>query len=205
LPNLHVLATSCVCLEPRPLPSTRITRVQRYYGPLRHPITPEPSLTGIRLVIPDHAIGFPRVARVSLVCMLSPLPRHSDWRSFSLIRSVVSAFPGMAAGSTCASSFSRLTQRSLTLRPAHSRCHQSLWHSLPEGFRHFVSSMPAPVASGWSISPGRIFTHWKAPPLHGAHPNPSLATFPHTGHWPSAPTRERSLAQRAQLSNATVG
>jgi hypothetical protein len=31
-----------------------------------------------------------------------------------------------------------------------------------------VSSMPAPVASGWSESPGGARTHWKAPPCHGA-------------------------------------
>src|SRR6476620_9745254 len=41
---------------------------------------------------------------------------------------------------------------------------------LSEGFRHFVSSMPAPVASGWSESPGGACTHWKAPPCHGAPP-----------------------------------
>ena len=41
---------------------------------------------------------------------------------------------------------------------------------LSEGFRHFVSSMPAPVASGWSESPGGPRTHWKAPPCHGAPP-----------------------------------
>src|SRR5882757_7544065 len=39
---------------------------------------------------------------------------------------------------------------------------------LSEGFRHFVASMPAPVASGWSESPGGPRTHWKAPPFHGA-------------------------------------
>ncbi len=66
-----------------------------------------------------------------------------------LIRPVMSAFPGRVAGSACASSFSRLTQRSLALRPAHSRCHQFVAR-LPEGFRHFVTSMPVPVASGWS-------------------------------------------------------
>jgi hypothetical protein len=66
-----------------------------------------------------------------------------------LIRSVMSAFPERVIGSACASSFSRLTQRSLALRPAHSRCHQFVAR-LPEGFRHFVTSMPAPVASGWS-------------------------------------------------------
>jgi hypothetical protein len=66
-----------------------------------------------------------------------------------LIRPVMSAFPERVAGSACASSFSRLAQRSLALRPAHSRCHQFVAR-LPEGFRHIVTSMPAPVASGWS-------------------------------------------------------
>ena len=39
-----------------------------------------------------------------------------------------------------------------------------------EGFSHFVTSMTAPVASGWSVWPGGACTHWKAPPCHGAHP-----------------------------------
>src|SRR5215467_14088688 len=43
-----------------------------------------------------------------------------------------------------------------------------------EGFRHFVSSMHAPVAAGWSESPGGPCPHWKAPPCHGAR---DLRTF----------------------------
>src|SRR6516165_271169 len=46
---------------------------------------------------------------------------------------------------------------------------------LSEGFRHFVTSMPTPVASGWSESPGGPCTHWKAPPCHGAHPQRALS------------------------------
>src|SRR5258705_9633822 len=82
----------------------------------------------------------------------------------------VSAFPERVVGSACASSFSRIAQRSLALRPAHSCCHHISWHALPGGFNHFVTSMIAPVTSGWSISPGGICTHWKTPPYHGAHP-----------------------------------
>src|ERR1700680_5326083 len=41
-------ATSRVCLELRPLPSTGITRFPRYYEPLRHPRAPRLSLTGVR-------------------------------------------------------------------------------------------------------------------------------------------------------------
>ncbi len=38
----------CVVLEPRPLPSTGVTRLHRYYGPLRLPRQPGLSLTGVR-------------------------------------------------------------------------------------------------------------------------------------------------------------
>src|SRR5262249_31059710 len=68
-------------------------------------------------------------------------------RSFS---PAVSAFPERVAGSACASSFSRFARRSLALRPAHSRRHQFVTR-YPEGFSHFVTSMTAPVASGWSV------------------------------------------------------
>src|SRR5712672_4741137 len=41
----------CVCLELRSLPSTGITRLQRYYEPLRHPKAPGLSLTFTEAVI----------------------------------------------------------------------------------------------------------------------------------------------------------
>ena len=37
----------------------------------------------------------------------------------------------------------------------------------PARLRGIAKPQP-PLASGWSISPGGIHTHWKAPPLHGA-------------------------------------
>src|SRR4029077_20902175 len=46
---------------------------------------------------------------------------------------------------------------------------------LIEGFSHFVTSMTAPIASGWSESPGGPCTHWKAPPFHGARRKQSFA------------------------------
>jgi hypothetical protein len=39
------------------LPSTGITRLQRYCEPLRIPKAPGLSLAGVRLIIPDHAFG----------------------------------------------------------------------------------------------------------------------------------------------------
>src|SRR5439155_6521561 len=58
----------------------------------------------------------------------------------------------------------------------HTRAVTVFRDPLPEGFRHFVSSMPAPVASGWSDLPGGACTHWKAPPCHGAHPKRTRCT-----------------------------
>src|SRR5271170_847348 len=81
--------------------------------------------------------------------MLPPLPRCSGWAYSSLDHPAVSAFPERVVGSACTSSFSRLARRSLALRPAHSRGHQFVAR-YTEGFSHFVTSMPAPVASGWS-------------------------------------------------------
>jgi hypothetical protein len=59
----------------------------------------------------------------------------------------VTAFPDNVVGSACTSSFSRFARRSLALRPAHSRGHL---YVTTEGSSHFVTSMTAPVASGWS-------------------------------------------------------
>src|SRR5215472_12913126 len=45
--------------------------------------------------------------------------------------------------------------------------------------------MTAPIASGWSESPGGPRTHWKAPPFHGARRKPSFLTaspVARTGH-----------------------
>ncbi len=150
MPNLRVLATCCIRLELRSLPSTGITRLQQYYEPLRHPTAPGLSVTGVRLVVPDHALGLPVLRTLSLCTCCRHYPGAATGLTASLVPPVVSAFPERVVGSACASSFSRIAQRSLALRPAHSRCHLFVAR-LPEGFSHFVTSMTAPVASGWSI------------------------------------------------------
>jgi len=76
------------------------------------------------LVVPDHAKGLPVLRALSLCTCCRHYPGTATGGTASLIRPVISAFPVMAAGSACASHFSRLAQRSLALRPAHSRCHQ---------------------------------------------------------------------------------
>ena len=105
--------------------------------------------------------------------MPPPLPRCSGWAYSSLISPSRVSLPrkGHRVGlhivlfEAC-SAFTRVAACTLARSPIRD--------PLSEGFRHFVASMPAPVASGWSKSPGGACTHWKAPPCHGAHPKPSL-------------------------------
>src|ERR1700729_1770435 len=145
-------ATSCICLELRPLPSTRVTRFPRYYEPLRHPRAPGLSLTGVRLVLSSLTwprLGLPVLRALSLCTCCRHYPGAAAGRRPRSSHPAVPAFPDNVVGSACTSSFSRPARRSLALRPAHSRGHLYVT-SYTEGFSHFVTSMTAPVASGWS-------------------------------------------------------
>jgi hypothetical protein len=166
--NLLSVPTSYVRLELRSLPCAAIARFLREYEPLRHPIPPGLSLTGVRLAIPRRDMGL-RVLRASLVYMPSPLPRRSDSEPISLASRAISAFPERVVGSACATSFSRPAQRSLALRPAHSRRHPFVARFIG-GFSHFVTSITAPVASGWSGRRVGFAPTEKSPHFHGAHP-----------------------------------
>src|SRR5262249_16828339 len=108
----------------RSLPSPGVSRLRRYYEPLRLPAAPSLSLAGLRLIIPDHVVGSPVLPTLSLCTCRRHYPGAASGRMVSLGNPDVSAFPDMAVRSACASSFSRLARRSLALRPAHSRCHQ---------------------------------------------------------------------------------
>src|SRR5439155_15886366 len=65
-PISRSLTAYCVRLELRSRPSAGITRHQRYNEPLRLPRAPSLSLTGVRLVIPDHALWSPVLRSLSL-------------------------------------------------------------------------------------------------------------------------------------------
>src|SRR3954462_273075 len=122
-PIARSLTTSCVCLELRPLPSAGITRLPRYYEPLRHPSAPGLSLTGVRLIIPDHAMGFPVLRALSWCPCRRQYPGAAVGRNPRSSHPTLSAFPDTAVGSACTSTFSGLARRSLALRPAHSHSH----------------------------------------------------------------------------------
>ena len=141
--------TSCACLELRSLPSTGITRFQRYYEPLRHPRAPGLSLAGVQLVITDHALGLPVLRALSLCACCRHYPGAASGGTASLIHPSRVSLPrkGCRVGlrivlfEAC-SAFTRVTACTLARSPIRD--------PLSEGFSHFVTSMTAPVASGWS-------------------------------------------------------
>src|SRR5882757_6258005 len=95
-------------------------------------------------------MGLPVLRTLSLCTCRRQYPGAAAGRRRRSSHPAVSAFPDNVVGSACTSSFSRLAQRSLALRPAHSRRHLYVTR-YTEGFSHFVTSMTAPVASGWSV------------------------------------------------------
>src|SRR5216683_775560 len=115
-PISRSFTTYCVCLELRSLRSTGVTRLPRYYEPLRHPRAPGLSLTGFRLVIADHALGLPVFRALSLCTCCRHYPGVASGRTASLTSPRRISLPDMAVGSAYTSSFSRLAQRSLALR-----------------------------------------------------------------------------------------
>jgi hypothetical protein len=132
------------------------------------PQAARPVPRGRPVAQPSQArLGASRVARVFLVYMLSPIPRHSAWVPLCSITPAVSVFPGSSAGSTCAFSFSRLARRSLALRPAHSRRHQSR-DALHQRLRLLRYLHSRSGCFRLEHSPGGTLTHWKTPPFHGA-------------------------------------
>src|SRR6516165_7324145 len=123
--------------------------------------------------------------------MLPPIPRCSGWASASLISPSRISLPryGSRVGlhivlfGAC-SAFTRVAACTLALSPNRD--------TLIEGFSHFVTSMTAPIASGWSESPGGACTHWKAPPCHGARQLPTSGEPPLTTA--VEPSRSSSLS-----------
>src|SRR6202140_2791300 len=148
-PISRSFTTYCVCLELRSLPSTGVTQLQRYYEPLRHPRAPGLSLSGVRLIIANHALGLPVFRAFSLCTCRRHYPGAAPGRIASLISSRRINLPrkGCRVGlrivlfEDC-SAFTRVAACTLALSPIRD--------TLIEGFSHFVTSMTAPIASGWS-------------------------------------------------------
>jgi hypothetical protein len=85
--------------EVRPLPSAGITRLRRYYGPLRLPKWPGLSLAVVRLAHAATTWGLPCCVRSPCADMLSPLPRRDRQRDrVAPLVSTTAAFPKCPLG-----------------------------------------------------------------------------------------------------------
>ena len=173
-PISRSFTTYCVCLELRSLPSTGITRLQRYYEPLRHPRAPGLSLAGFRLVIADHALGLPVLRALSLCTCCRHYPGAAAGRIASLTSPSRISLPrkGCRVGlrivlfEAC-SAFTRVTACTLALSPIRDTLIRRLQ---PLRYLHDCSG-----CFRLERLPGGACTHWKAPPCHGAHPTRTSA------------------------------
>ena len=92
--NLPVVTPSDVNLELRPLPSTGVNRLRRYYEPLRLPTRPGLSLASVRLGHAPTVWGLPCCVRSPCAGMPSPLPRWDrSWDRFAPLSATTAAFP----------------------------------------------------------------------------------------------------------------
>ena len=105
---------SCVRLQLRPLPSTGVTRLHRYYEPLRHPTRPDLSLASCRLILInyDHRWGFPCCYWSTLHACRRHYPGRSD-ETRSLVLSHQRRPSRLHGGLAPALIVSRPAQRSL--------------------------------------------------------------------------------------------
>ena len=130
-------------------PPPAFTRLQRYYEPLRIPKAPGLSLAGIRLVIAGLTLGRPVLRTLSLCTCCRHYPgaaarrtrRSASPSRISLPRKGCRVGLRIVLFEACPA-FTRVTACTLARSPIRD--------TLTEGFSHFVSSMTAPVASGWS-------------------------------------------------------
>jgi hypothetical protein len=114
-------STSYRFIPAHSLPSTGITRLHRYYEPLRHPKRPSLALTSCWLIPPaDHRWGFP-------CCVWSPSCLHAvaitPAGPMGAIRSyppIDIGLPRISGGSAPALPVSGPAQRLITLRPVRS-------------------------------------------------------------------------------------
>src|SRR5258707_477384 len=111
-------------------------------------MAPDLSLAGVRLVIADHAIGLPVLRTLSLSTCRRHYPGTASGRIASLISSRRISLPRKGCRVDLRivlfedySAFTRVAACTLALSPIRD--------TLIEGFSH-VTSMTAPIASGWS-------------------------------------------------------
>ena len=172
--NLHGPSSRIASvLNQGPFPPPAVTRLPRYYEPLRHPRAPGLSLTGFQLVIAGHASGLPVLRAISLYYMPSPVPRREPAGCDSrCITHPTSAFPERQSGRPAhISPYRGMLERSLSVpacmlaasTQSRSRYYRKLRPtSLPP------SDSPIAYRRGSDRCRVGLAPNWKTPPWHGA-------------------------------------
>src|SRR4029077_19844792 len=98
--NLSAVTTFDTRLEPGSLPSAGITRLRRYYGPIRHPTRPHLSLTGCELTASAVTLwGFPCCSDLPLAACRHQYPGRTRKRHRRSPVSLAAAYPYGMKGS----------------------------------------------------------------------------------------------------------
>src|SRR4029077_7333247 len=154
-------------LEPRPLPSAEITRLRRYYGPLRHPRRPGLSLTSCPLILIRITTGASRVSSCLLCVHAIAITPAGPTELVRSSLSIVNGLPCETVRSAPAIIVSGPARRLLPLWPARSP--SPLTTLSIESSDSFVASAAVSIATGWSEPvPGRELHPLKSDAFHGA-------------------------------------
>ena len=170
-----------------------VTKAYRAITPGR----PARPLAGVRLVIPDHALRLPVLRTLCLCTCCRHYPGAAAGRTASLIHSSRVSLPRnpcrvglrIVLFEVC-SAFTRVTACTLALSPMRD--------TLIEGFSQFVTSMTAPIASGWSGCRVGFAPTGKAPPFHGARDKRTLRRHRECAEFD--PSRHYSMRNRCNAA-----
>src|ERR1019366_7121374 len=218
--TLQTIATSRNTPEVRSLPSPGITRLPRYYEPVRLPAKPEPSLAGVPLAL--H-VPLDRVSRVARLIPLlravtitpagpgrgvrrSPEPWLRPSPSVRRVGSCNARFRGLHGVHMCCQ---QTSQHGITAR----KLAEWLNHPLtPKASYGFVTSTITSAASGWNDRVAGWVSHPQDKPnLCTAHapkvrqqesPGQSAAVFRAAPPWVARPTVPQALKGRSKTEPA---
>ena len=145
-----------VSLQLRPLPSTGVTRLPRYCGPLRHPTRPGLALTSCRLTHLRSPLGLPVLRLLPVACMPSPIPRQDRATCSLILLRRRRPSPNERRVGSCIACFEAC---SAFTRVTACNAHQVAFATFfTEGFSGFVTSTAASIVTGRNEpAPGRDF------------------------------------------------
>jgi len=159
---------SCVSFQLRPLPSTGVARLPRYYEPLRHPKRPGLSLASCQLIHTAITAGTSRVAHDPLCLHAVATTPAGPRGTGSLVPSPrLRPSPNLRRVGPCnalfeaCSAFTHVTAYRLAKSPMRPSAPEASAASLPPLLLRLLPG-------GTNQLPGGIFTRGGSAPFHGA-------------------------------------